>query len=283
MVEVERHGAFSVNGLGLAGAPFPLTFSVREVHGCRVVDATAVQASELADLLVAASGGTVVVLDIATVSFLDERYRQWSPSRIAAHQGVECGAHPFGLLADGVLGLSEEALVMHPADLPRFLDRWSPYELTLVGLSGDPDAQLLDEIGLAVGTAAHAVPILPTLPGVRVWYSGHDDCYAWLETTDPALVPAVLGRLLALQAGAALIDTEPDTATVTVPDPPGDLTAVLLGESANWIGTLAAATPASVTVRLAATTGPWRLANPLPEQADRIAVYDAGRASWTLT
>jgi hypothetical protein len=51
MVEVGRHGAFSVNSVGLGGAPFPLSFSVREVNGSWVVDATAAQAVELVDVL----------------------------------------------------------------------------------------------------------------------------------------------------------------------------------------------------------------------------------------
>lgn len=69
---VRRDGAFSVNGVGLDGAPFPLSFSLREVAGCWVVDATAAQASELADVLANAAKDTVVVVDIGTNSFLDE-------------------------------------------------------------------------------------------------------------------------------------------------------------------------------------------------------------------
>jgi hypothetical protein len=52
-VEVGRHGAFSVNSIGLNGTPFPLSFSVREASGSWMVDATAAQAGELADVLIA--------------------------------------------------------------------------------------------------------------------------------------------------------------------------------------------------------------------------------------
>jgi hypothetical protein len=50
IVEVGCHGAFSVNGVGLNGAPFPLSFSVREAGSSWMVEATAAQAGELADV-----------------------------------------------------------------------------------------------------------------------------------------------------------------------------------------------------------------------------------------
>jgi hypothetical protein len=136
MVEVEHHGAFSVNGVGLGGAPFPLSSSVREVKGSWVVDAAAAQAVELVDVLERTANDTIVVVDMATNSFLDEAYVQWRPSRIAAEQGVSCEVHPLGALASGVVGLSEEVLVMRRDDLARFLAGWSPYELTLIDVPG---------------------------------------------------------------------------------------------------------------------------------------------------
>ena len=102
MVEVGRHGAFAVNRTGLDGAPFPLSFSAREASGSWMVDATAAQAAELADVLMRAANDTIVMVDLATNSFLDEDYVQWRPSRIAAEQGVNCQAHLLGALASGV-------------------------------------------------------------------------------------------------------------------------------------------------------------------------------------
>jgi len=94
MVEVGPHGAFSVNGIGLNGAPFPLSFSARKAGGSWLVDAAAAQAGELADMLTGAAGDTLVVVDLGTSSFVDDDYVQWPPSRIAAAQGVRCQAHP---------------------------------------------------------------------------------------------------------------------------------------------------------------------------------------------
>ena len=111
MVEVGRHGAFSVNGVGFSSAPFLLSFSLRSADHSWVVDATAAQAAELADVLISAANDTIVVVDLATNSFLDEKHIQWRPSRIAAEQAVNCVVHSFGALTAGVIGLSDEALV----------------------------------------------------------------------------------------------------------------------------------------------------------------------------
>jgi hypothetical protein len=278
VVEVRRDGAFSVNGVGLSGALFPLSFSVREAAGCWVVQATAAQASELADVLVNAARDTVVVVDVATNSFLDEQYVQWKPSRLAAAQGINCSVHDWAALAAGVVGLSDEALVMRRDDVPGFLAGWFPYELTFVGLPDRPNAERLDEIALSIGTARHDQPVLPTLPGCCLWYSGHDDCYVWVESADRGVSLAILGRLLALIAGSALVDA----ALVEVPDPPDTLVEALIEESRHWIGMLAAVSPDAVTVSLSATTEEWRLAQPLPGKVDRTAVYDVIAATWRL-
>lgn len=266
---VPPDGAFSVNCLGLDSAPFPLSFSARDTGGCWVVDATAAQAVELADLI----AGPVTVLGLATNSFLDDDYRQWSSSRIADHQGVGHSAYDLSALVAGVVGLSDEVLVMRGEDLPAFLAGWSPYELTIVGTESPPDAERVEEIALAVGTAAPGGPMLPGLDGCRFWYSGHDDCYAWLESRDPALPAAVLGRLLALLVGSELADSGP----VDVPEPPGPMIGALLAESPHWVGLL---TPGAAAVELSATGERWRLGSPRPEKVDRTLTYDAPRRAW---
>lgn len=278
MVEVRRDGAFSVNGVGVDGAPFPLTFSVRETAGCWIVEATAAQASELADVLITAARDTVVVVDVATNSFLDEQHVQWKPSQVATAQGVDFWTHDWAALAAGVVGLSDEALVMRRENVPRFLAGWYPYELTFVGLPDSPNAQQLDEIAVAIGTARHDRPVLPTLPGCCLWYSGHDDCYVWAESTDRRVPLAILGRLLALAAGSALVDAAP----VTVPDPPDTLVEALIEQSRDWIGIVGGPSQDAVTVSMSATAQQWRLAQPRPEKVDRTALYDVIKANWHL-
>ena len=169
-----------------------------------------------------AADDTIVIMDLATNSFLDKDYVQWRPSRIAAEQGVNCQVHLLGALASGVVGLSEEALAIQRDDLTRLLTGWSPYELTLADMPGKPTPARIDEIALAIGTAAHDEPVLPGLVGSRLRYSGHDDCYFVVESTDRAVPVALLSRLLALLAGSALAGASP----VEVPDPASDRTAI---------------------------------------------------------
>lgn len=275
-VEVGPHGAFSANSVGLDRAPFPLSFSVRETGGSWLVTATAAQAAELADVLMLAGNDTIMVVGLETNSFLDEEYQQWRPSRIAAEQGVSFEVHQVGALAAGVVGLSEEALVIRREQLPRFLAGWYPYELTLVDVPGTPSAARVDEMIVVIGTATYDEPVLPALAGSRLLFSGHDDCYVAVETTDGAVPAAVLGRLLALLVGSALVDTT--MVEVTAPDV--ETVRRLIEESRHWIGELGAATPGSVTVNLHATSESWRLGQSVPKQVDRGMVYDVASRAW---
>ncbi|WP_435208872.1 hypothetical protein [Micromonospora sp. bgisy143] len=278
-VRVGPHGAFSANSVGVSGSPFPLSFSVREINGSWMVDATAAQAVELADVLMPPANDTIMVVGLETNSFLDEDYQQWRPSRIAAEQGVSFTAHDVSVLASGVVGLSEEALLIHRRELPRFLAGWFPYELTLLDLAGTPTAGRLDEMIVAVGTAGFDEPVLPDLPGSRLFFSGHDDCYVFVETTDRAVPAGLLGRLLALLVGSALVDSS----AVEVTAPPVETVERLIEESRHWVGEIATSTPGSVTVDLYATSGPWRLGQPVPPQVDRRAVYDVARGAWRMS
>jgi hypothetical protein len=278
VVEVGCHGAFSVNSIGLDGTPFPLSFSVREASGSWIVDATAAQAGELADVLMRAASDTIVVVNLGTNSFLDKDDVQRPLPRIAAGQGVSCQVHPLGALASGVIGLSEEAAAMRRDDLPRFLAGWSPYELTLADMPGGPDPERMEEIALAIGTAAYDEPVLPGLPGSRLRYSGHDDCYLHVESTDRTVPAALLSRLLALLAGSALAGASP----VEVPEPSGVITTSLIEDHSHWTGRLSAVSGNTVTVSLSAVAAPWRLSHPLPERTDRTLTHDVRRGLWRL-
>ncbi|WP_331768116.1 hypothetical protein [Embleya sp. NBC_00896] len=280
MIEVERHGAFSVNGVGLQSLSFPLSLSVREADGSWMVDAAAAQVGELVDVLVRKAHDTVVVVDLATNSFLHEDFRQRRPSLIAAEQGVDCTVHRLGKWASGTCGLGEELLVLRRECLPRLLDgSWSPYELSLVDVPTVPTPAQLDEIALVVGTAAGGEPVLPGLEGSRLWFSGHDDCHVAIESTDPALPASILGRLLALLVGSALTDVG-GVSSVRVPEPDGAAMEHLIGESPHWIGVVGTVSGAMVTVELSALSQRWRLGQKPPERVDHVAGFDPVHGVW---
>ncbi|MFI5527363.1 hypothetical protein ACIA8O_02290 [Kitasatospora sp. NPDC051853] len=287
MIEVDRHGAFGVNSVGLERVPFPLTFSVREVEGSWEVTAAAAQGSELLDLLLRSSREEVVVANLATNSFMDEDYRSWTPSEIAADQGAACRVHPIGDWAAGAIELGEELLVLDRSVMPRFLDgSWSPYELTLVDVEPGLGAGQLDELALAIGTARAREPMLPRLPGSRLYFSGHDDCYVLVETRDADLPALLFGRLLALMAGSALHGVRgtppgPDGPTVGVPEPDRALAERLIGRNPHWIGTVTQASEDGVHIALGALERSWRLGE-RPERTDCTAVLDLGTGAWRL-
>ncbi|MFJ2237896.1 hypothetical protein [Streptomyces sp. NPDC087859] len=283
MIEVQRDGAFSVNSVGADHLPFPLTFSVSEVGRSWRISASAAQAGELIDVISRSVNDTVLVVDLATNSFLDEDFRQWRPSLIAAEQGADFIVHPIGAWASATPGLGEEILVMHRDSLPGFLDgSWSPYELSLVDVPVAPTPAQLDEIALFVGTAAFDEPVLPHVDGSRFWYSGHDDCYLTVETTDPAMPAVVLSRLLALLAGSALVGAG-ETSSVMIPEPDIATTGRLISESPHWIGAVGATTQALATIRLSALPQRWRHGQEPPVRADYTATLDEIRGTWQIT
>lgn len=274
MVEVGPHSAFAVNKIGFDRIPFPLSFAVRTVGAAWVVDATAAQAVELADVLQRAANDTIVVVSLGGTYFLDDGQQLFSPSQIAAAQGISHQVHRLdGLTSTDV---SEEALVIRRDDLPRFLDGWTPYDLVWVDVSGAPTPQHIDEIALAIGTMNRGDAVLPEIVGSRVCFFGHDDCYVTVESMEPAVPPAVFSRLLALLVGSALADVSP----VDVSDPGAAVVETLIEQSSSWGGWLGAVSQASITVDLAAMPEPWRLGQRLPERVDRSVTYDVNQRVW---
>ncbi|WP_435593051.1 hypothetical protein [Nocardia sp. bgisy118] len=161
-------------------------------------------------------------------------------------------------------------------DLRRFLTDWSPYELAWVDVPGAPTPEQVDEIALTMGTMNLDEPALPEMVGSRVWFSGHDDCYVTVESTNSVVPPAILGRLMALLVGSALVDESP----VDVPDPDDAIAETLIEQSPCWVGRLGTVSDDSVTVDLSAVAGRWRLGHQLPERVDRTVTYDVNQRVW---
>lgn len=286
MVEVGGDGTVGIDGATPNGGVFPLTFGVREGGGSWMVYATAAEAGEVVDLLVRSAGETVVVLGLETTSFLDADYSLWSPSRIAAERKVECAVHRLGPWAAGTPGLGEELLVMRRDDLPRLLDgAWSPNQLSIVDVPARPTSAQLDDMALAVGTAEHGTPILPRLASSRLWYSGHDDCYAAIESTDASMPARVLGRLLALSAGSSSAG-DAARSPKAIAEPDAAAMRDLLRESAYWIGVPADpdhTDDGTAVIHLSVLPRAWRLGHKPPEKVDRTATLDLRRGTWELT
>jgi hypothetical protein len=277
-ITVDRFNAFRVNAIGPHHAPFPLSISVAGSEGVWTVQATATRIADVVDVLDTGAGRSVAVLNLDQSSWLDDDYIPWSPRRIAKAQGVEATAHDVGW-ANAATDVEEDLLVLAWRDLPRFLGGWSVHNIDVLDLPGPEED--IDSLVLAVNTAETRSRLLPGLPGSRLYYSGHDDCYLYAETTDPSVPARLLSRLLTLFAGSELIDDGTDTVDVAEPGP--DLSTSLLARCDHWVGTI---TPEStkdlVTVGLIETTRPWRLADANPATATYHVVYDRRRDTWDI-
>ncbi|MFF5235469.1 hypothetical protein [Dactylosporangium sp. NPDC000521] len=60
-------------------------------------------------------------------------------------------------------------------------------------------------------------------------------------------------------------------------EPDDSLVETVIGEHGHWTGVLGAGSPTAVTVNLSAASERWMLSHPVPQQVDRIAVYDAAK------
>ncbi|MCF2530715.1 hypothetical protein [Yinghuangia soli] len=289
MVAVGPDAAFGVHKAGQAGRSFPLSFSVREQAGAWLVTGTAARAADIADVLARGmANDTVLIHSMETTAFYDEDNTPWPLSRVLAEYGVAGTVHPMPAWAAGGVGLGTDLLVLHRDDLGRLLaDDWSPYGLGFIDLPGPPSPARLDELALAIGTTSYPEPLVPALDGTSLRFSGHDDCYLLVESTVPGFPGAVLGRLLALLVGSALLglraaDRVEAPAPIEVPEPAPELPAQLIADSPYWIGVLGPRTETTVAVHLTAVSESWRLSEELPTEPAHIATLHVPTGTWRL-
>jgi hypothetical protein len=281
VVRVDRFAAFSVNGVGLQRAPFPLSISVAQADGTWAVHATASRVHDLVDVLAAGTDHHAVVLNVGQNSWLNDDYTTWPLARIAQQQDIVFTAHDIRWAATPG-SASEDLLIMAWSDLQRFLDGWSLYEVTIIDVASPPASDELDELALTINTHDHAAPLLPRLPGSRVYYSGHDDCYVYVESVDPVLPARILARLLTLSAGSALLDDN-DADAVVIPEPDVSLAAVLLHHHPHWAATVLETQPGrTVTIGITAIERAWRLSDPTPAGTPLVITLDLGTGHWAF-
>ncbi|MEU8081002.1 hypothetical protein AB0B31_36810 [Catellatospora citrea] len=287
-VRVDRSAAFRANGVWSREGtlPFPLSFHTTSTGGVHSVHATAASISELVELLAAHARGHAVVLNVSTNDWLDDDYQQLPLGQIAEEQGVAADVYDIRWAA--TRHMSDDLLVMPWSRMPRFLDGWYPYDIEILDVAGPLTSAEVEELVLTVNT--HAVgkaPILPVLADASLWFSGHDDCYFSLETTSADLAPLLLARLLAAQAGAALIvaaDPEGtrEDAVVMVPQPPTALAVELLGIGGDWVGKVAQVQAGErVTLALGTTNAHWRVSHPLPDVMSHELTLDVVAGRWS--
>jgi hypothetical protein len=278
-VRVDRYNAFGVNTVGLQATPFPLSISVTPHGDMHSIQATAARAYDLVDVLTVGAHPTAVVLNVGQNSWLADDYTPWPLSRIAEQQNVTVGRHDIRWAASSRFA-SDDLLTMPWQELRSFLDGWSPYDIEILDVPGPLDDGAADELALAVNTLDSSGPLLPRLPVTGSYFSGHDDCYLYVEAADPGMPIRLLTRLLALFAGSALLD---DDEAVTIAEPEPTFAATLLEAHHHWIGTIMHSQPAAtVTIGLTPTNTAWRLAEPIPTHAATTVTFDLATDGWRM-
>ncbi|MFC4147623.1 hypothetical protein ACFO0M_15310 [Micromonospora mangrovi] len=277
-VRVDRWAAFHVNAQGLGQEPFPVAFSLVSAGGLHTIRAAAASAAELADVLAALGQEYAVVLNVGTNSFLDEDWAQWPLARIARAQGVTATAYDIRWSASR--HWSDDLLVLPWTEMDRLFAGWSCHDIEILDAPGPLSPGQADEVALAVNSHDQTTAMVPDVPGATLYFSGHDDCYVHLETTDPTGPVRMLARLLALKAGVVLLGEDEETEAVTVAEPPRDLLARLLTGGEHWVGRAARTSPTELTVSLAVTGCAWRLADPVPERLPYRLVLDLPGGTW---
>ncbi len=82
-------------------------------------------------------------------------------------------------------------------EVSRFLGGWSTYDIEVFDAARPLSVAEVEELALTVNTHDMKTSVLPLLHGLRLYYSGHDDCYIHVETTVPTVPQMLLARLLA--------------------------------------------------------------------------------------
>ena len=275
-LRVRQGGAFSVNRVGGSEALFPLAFNVTETAGVFVMSGAAAQACELMDLITAAAQEWLLILDVGHHDY-EPGGGQASLAAVAAEAGVRATVHDIRWATLTPSLPADELAVVARDDLARLLDDLPLYNIQLLDTAGEPGDDELEQLVLAARTAAaDGPPLLASLPGSRLRFDGHDDCYFWVETRDPALPARLMARVLGLLAGTALLDGRDD---VVVTEPPGDLIGSLLAESGQWTGAVTSRSESALTIGLEPER--WRLGDEVAAHPARVLTYAVPSGTWS--
>jgi hypothetical protein len=239
--------AFTTNTVGLEGLPFPLSISRGATPWGTTLHLTALRLADVADLLALRLRPHVLVTNA-------DHYVFESPG------------------SDEIVSLGE---VARRSDV----DRADFYNIELVDSDVEWDQVRVNEAVLALSTSG-AETIVGDLDRSSTRFSGHDDCYAWIETRSAELADAVASRTIAIFMGTMLSNVG---ITPEVVEPDAGLLRHLFTKSSDWTAhpSDAAVSAAGVDLPLAAV--PWRLGEPPTGQVDGMLSYRPNSGQWYVS
>jgi hypothetical protein len=192
-MNLPRSNAFTVNSL--AGSFFPLSAKVSQSGPVASLFVCAQCVVDLCDLIVQHAQENLVLFAVGQASQFDERTQEeLSIAQLAAQAAL-----PF-------TAIDTATILLKKVNLYPLLSTIAHYNLCLFDLAdGWDEAQV---IGQVLAYREHdwrgAEPLLPKMPGSRLYLTSHDDCYLTVESYSPLVSRAILIRTLQIFAGAFL-------------------------------------------------------------------------------
>jgi len=186
--------AFTSNTLN--GAFYPLTISAYESGGALGMDIAPQRVVDLCDLFQAYE--TITVFGVEQNSALDSKGRRpLSISEIAAEDYINNRE------------IDAETIVVSPGNLKRLLAGFFPTKLQAFSLPADASED--DIITGVFACIDHEwtpkTTILPQIAGASLHLNTTGDCQTHLETYDPELLKAVIGRIVRIYVGTVMAES----------------------------------------------------------------------------
>jgi hypothetical protein len=201
-----------------------------------------------------------------------------SLSEVARRSGVDRVEFDVGWSLPHRAESAMEAIEVSPQALRQLAENYF-YDIELVDSDVEWDQARVDEVILALRTSG-ADAAVGDLPLSSTRFSGHDDCYAWMETRLRPLADAVASRTIAIFTGTMLSDAG---MTPEVVEPDVDVLRHLYAKSPDWTAHPSGAGVSSDGVDLSLAAVPWRLGELPTGQVDGVLSYRRDSGQWHVS
>jgi hypothetical protein len=271
--------AFTTNTVGLEGLPFPLSISRGATPWGTTLHLTALRLADVADLLALRLRPHVLVTNADHYVFESPGSDEIvSLGEVARRSDVDRAEFDIGWSLPQTSESAMEAIEVMPSAIGQLCENYF-YNIELVDSDVEWDQVRVNEAVLALSTSG-AETIVGDLDRSSTRFSGHDDCYAWIETRSAELADAVASRTIAIFMGTMLSNVG---ITPEVVEPDAGLLRHLFTKSSDWTAhpSDAAVSAAGVDLPLAAV--PWRLGEPPTGQVDGMLSYRPNSGQWYVS
>lgn len=272
--------AFTTNTVGLEGLPFPLSISRSETLWGTTLHLTALRLADIADLFASRLAPHVLVSNAGHYVFESPgSYDIVSLSEVARRLGIDRVEFDIGWSLHQRAESAMEAIEVLPSAIGELAEAYHFYDIELIDSDIAWDQGRVDEVVLALGTSG-AETVVGDLDRSSTRFSGHDDCYAWIETRSAELADAVTSRTIAIFVGTMLSNAGMPPEVV---EPDTNVLRHLLARSSDWTGHPSDAAVSSDAVDMSLAAAPWRLGELPTGQVDGVLSYRLASGQWYVS